>query len=107
MFHCFLQNAQCSMTTLTNPTMSYAELALPLPAPSELWLAKSALDWKSIYLAKNAGVSERAPAIGDLFQDAHLLPSNKSQVDVQFSISIYLHAFWALIFEYQQLRRSA
>lgn len=91
------------MTTLTNPTMSYAELALPLPEPSEMWLAKSAAEWKILYLQRNSGGAGRAPAIGDLFQDAHLLPSNKSRVDVQFSISIYLHAFWALILEYQQL----
>lgn len=102
-FHCFLQNAQCSMTTLTNPTMSYAELALPLPERSELWLAKSALEWKGLCLEKNSGLPERIPALGDLFQDAHLLPSNRSRVDVQLSISIYLHAFWALILEYQQL----
>lgn len=91
------------MATLTNMTMSYAELALPLPEPSELWFAKSAMEWKSLYLAKDSEVPERVPAIADLFQDAHLLPSNKFRVDVQFSISIYLHAFWALILEYQQL----
>lgn len=91
------------MATLTSPAMSYSELALPLPEPSELWLAKSASEWKTLYLAKNSGTAERVPAIGDLFRDAHLLPSNKSRVDVQFSISIYLHAFWALILEFQQL----
>lgn len=90
------------MTTLTNSTMSYSELALPLPEPSELWLARSATEWKQLYLARNLGTG-RAPAIGDLIQDAHLLSSNESRIDVQFSISIYLHAFWALILEYQQL----
>ena len=41
--------------------------------------------------------------MGDLFHDVHLLTRNHGRLDVQYSISIFLHGFWALILEYRQL----
>ncbi|QLI65328.1 Transcription factor 1 [Metarhizium brunneum] len=102
-FHCYLREAQTSMTTLTNPCLSYSELTLPLPEARELWLAKTAQEWKAQYLERNAGLSKRPPSVGDLFHDVHLLTANHARLDVQFSISIFLHGFWALILEYRQL----
>lgn len=91
------------MTTLTNPCLSYSELTLPLPEARELWFAKTAQEWKAQYLERNAGHSKRPPSVGDLFHDVHLLTANHLRLDVQFSISIFLHGFWALILEYRQL----
>lgn len=102
-FHCYLRDAQTSMTALTNPTMSYSELTLPLPEARELWFAKSATEWKSLYLQRQVGQSKRPPSVGDLFHDVHLLPANHQRLDMQLSISIFLHGFWALILEYRHL----
>ncbi|TWU76814.1 hypothetical protein ED733_005703 [Metarhizium rileyi] len=102
-FHCYLREAQLSMTILTNPCLSYSELTLPLPEARELWLANSAQEWKAKYLERNASHSKRPPSVGDLFHDVHLLTANHARMDVQFSISIFLHGFWALILEYRQL----
>ncbi|KAM6526720.1 hypothetical protein FSOLCH5_002809 [Fusarium solani] len=102
-FHCFLRDSQQSMTALTNPVMSYAELTLPLPAAKELWYAKTAKEWKGLYLEREAGQTKRAPSVGDLLYDVNLLPTNRHRVDVQFSTAIYLHAFWALILEFRCL----
>jgi len=60
-FHCYARDAQTSMTTLANPTMSYAELTLPLPESKELWFARTAVEWKQEYLARCAGQSKRPP----------------------------------------------
>ncbi|RWA14639.1 hypothetical protein EKO27_g438 [Xylaria grammica] len=79
-FHCYTRDAQTSMTTLASPTMSYAELTLPLPESKELWFAKTASEWKQEYLGPNY-----------------------RRLDTQYCISIYLHAFWNLIFEWRQL----
>ncbi|KAF9769667.1 hypothetical protein IL306_012898 [Fusarium sp. DS 682] len=102
-FHLFLRDSQQSMTALTNPVMSYAELTLPLPAPKELWYAKTAKDWKDAYLRREAGHVKRAPSVGDLFRDLNLLAENRHRLDVQLSAAIYLQAFWLLILEYRNL----
>ncbi|KJZ79034.1 hypothetical protein HIM_01807 [Hirsutella minnesotensis 3608] len=102
-FHCYVREAQTSMMTLTNPCLSYSELTLPLPEARELWFAKDATEWKSRYLERNGGQNKRPPSVGDLFHDIHLLTQNHTRLDVQYSISIFLHGFWALILEYRQL----
>ncbi|KAL0938789.1 C6 transcription factor [Colletotrichum truncatum] len=103
LFHCFVRDAQTSMTTLTNPSMSYSELTLPLPEAKELWFAKTAAEWKMHYLERTAGQNKRPPSIGDLFRDINLLATTRQRLDLQFAISIYLHGYWALILEYLQL----
>ncbi|KAF5661538.1 putative transcription factor Pig1p [Fusarium heterosporum] len=102
-FHLFLRDSQQSMTTLTNPVMSYAELTLPLPASKELWYAKTANDWKHAYLRREAGEVKRAPSVCDLFRDLNLLAESRHRIDTQFSAAIYLQAFWQLILEYRNL----
>ncbi|ORY66405.1 C6 transcription factor RegA [Pseudomassariella vexata] len=102
-FHCYLRDAQTSMTTLAPPTMSYAELTLPLPESRELWFAKSAAGWKRQWLSRSPGVSKRPPALGDLIRDVNLLTANHQRLDAQYSISVYLHCFWNLILEWRQL----
>lgn len=102
-FHSYIREAQTSMTTLTNPAMTYSELTLPLPDSRQLWFANTAAEWKALYLEKNARESKRAPSVGDLLHDINLLTANRHRLDVQFSTSILLHAFWALILEYRQL----
>ncbi|KAI0456552.1 hypothetical protein F5B21DRAFT_466947 [Xylaria acuta] len=102
-FHCYTRDAQASMTTLASPTMSYAELTLPLPESKELWFAKTAHEWKQEYLMRSAGQTKRPPCLGDLLRDINLLTANHRRLDTQYAISIYLHAFWNLIFEWRQL----
>lgn len=102
-FHCYIRDAQASMTTLASPTMSYAELTLPLPEAKELWFAKSATEWKQEYLTRSARQTKRPPCLGDLLRDIDLLGDNLRRLDTQYAISIYLHAFWNLIFEWRQL----
>ncbi|CAH0026747.1 unnamed protein product [Clonostachys rhizophaga] len=102
-FHCFVRDAQCSMATLTNPTISYAELTLPLPESGELWAATTALEWKTACLQSYTDRNVKAPTVGDVIQDCQLLRSAYRQLDVPFSLSIFMHAFWALILEHRQL----
>src|SRR4051812_20100823 len=102
-FHAYHRDAQTSMTTLTNPAMSYSELTLPLPASRDLWFAKTAEEWKRLYLERDASEAKRAPSVGDLLHDMKLLAANRHRLDVQLALSVFLHAFWALILEYRSL----
>lgn len=102
-YHAFLRDAQVSMTQFNNMSMSYSELTLPLPSSKELWFAKTAEEFKRRYLEAGAGEGKRAPSLGDLLRDINLLTANHRRLDMQFAISVYLHGFWALIWEYRQL----
>ncbi|KAK3694630.1 hypothetical protein B0T22DRAFT_76305 [Podospora appendiculata] len=102
-FHAYLRDAEVSMTQFVNPSISYAELTLPLPCSKELWFARSAEEFKFRYLEAAAAEGKRPPSVGDLFRDVHLLSANHRRLDVQYAISIYLHGFWSLIWEYRQL----
>lgn len=88
---------------LTAPRMSYSELTLPLPESRRLWFARSAQEWQMHYQEINARDSSKLPCLGDLFRDINQLVVNHHRLDVQLAISIYLHGFWTLIWEYRQL----
>ncbi|KAK4672909.1 hypothetical protein QC763_107150 [Podospora pseudopauciseta] len=105
-FHAYLRDAQVSMTQFNNPSMSYAELTLPLPCSKDLWFARTAEEFKIRYLESrtNSEGNKRPPSLGDLFRDINLLATNHHLLDVQYAISIYLHGFWSLIWEYRQLK---
>lgn len=109
-FHTFLREAQVSMTQLVgNPSISYAEMRMPLPGPKGCWFARTKEEWKARMLesseeAVKQGVEgEQVPCLGDLLRDVTLLTKNWMRLDVQFAISIYLHGFWSLVWEYRQL----
>ncbi|KAL7927749.1 hypothetical protein ACQKWADRAFT_317930 [Trichoderma austrokoningii] len=103
-YHCYIREAQLSMTALTNPCMSYSELTLPLPERKELWQAKSASEWKALYLLGTAGQqNSKLPSIADVYRDVRQLAENSTRIDTQLSVSIFLHGFWSMIFEYSQL----
>ncbi|KAK4129576.1 hypothetical protein N657DRAFT_640226 [Parathielavia appendiculata] len=100
-FHAYVRDAQISMTQLNNPSMSYAELTLPLPCSKELWYARSADEFKTRYLEMST--DKRSPSLGDLFRDVGTLHATHRHLDLQFTVSTYLHGFWSLIWEYCQL----
>ncbi len=102
-FHCYLRDAQVSITTLTPPHISYSELTLPLPESRKLWFARTAQEWQMHYLDVAASETKRPPALGDLFREIMLLSANHRRLDLQLAISIYLHGFWTLIWEFRQL----
>ncbi|KAL6833811.1 hypothetical protein J3E69DRAFT_149781 [Trichoderma sp. SZMC 28015] len=102
-FHCYIREAQISMTALTNPCMSYAELTLPLPEQKDLWSAKTASEWKAIYLTRSVGPNSRAPSIADMYRDPRQFADNSTRIDMQLSVSVFLHGFWSMVLEYSQM----
>jgi hypothetical protein len=92
-FHSFIRDAQTSRTTMVNPVISYAELTLSLPCPKQVWMAKTAKEWKAAYLngINKAQSSENALSFQDVLRDLSCLTANQNRVDLQFSALIYLH----------------
>lgn len=78
-------------------------MSLPLPAARELWFAKTAQEWKHHYLELQAGQPSSQLSLGDLLRSPGLLANEQHRLDVQYSISIVLYAFWSLIQDHHRM----
>lgn len=102
-FHVLIHDSEASMSLLTRPLISYAEVSLELPWSLELWRATSARIWREIYLKKAPVLSARLPSLMNCVHDIQPLSKVRDCIDLQFSTSIILHAIWSLVAEYRQL----
>jgi hypothetical protein len=102
-FHTLIHDAQASISLLTRPLISYAEISLEIPYTLALWRAKSAHAWRDIYLSKLPNISSRIPSLMHCVHDIQPLSKVQDCIDLRFSTSIILHAIWSLVSEYRQL----
>ena len=100
----FCHDGQSSMMLHVNPLISYAELELPLPTSRQLWEAKSAIEWKEIYLSAGPLSRERLPSLADLLHDMSQLTIYQGKIDVQMAAFALLYGLFALIREYHRLK---
>ncbi|KAL3471864.1 hypothetical protein BJX99DRAFT_250148 [Aspergillus californicus] len=101
--HLFLHDAQSSLMLNINPLISYADLELPLPTSRPSWEAKSAIEWRNIYLATASPTPgpERLPSLVDVLRD---MSQWQGRIDYQLSGFVILHGLSALINEYHRLK---
>ncbi|KAL2784905.1 hypothetical protein BJX66DRAFT_343579 [Aspergillus keveii] len=99
--HLFLHDAQSSLMLNINPLISYADLELPFPMIRPLWEAKTAVEWRDIYLATSSLGAERLPSLVDVLRD---MSQWQGRIDYQLSGSVILHGMSALINEYHRLK---
>ncbi|RDW83679.1 putative C6 and C2H2 transcription factor RegA-like [Aspergillus mulundensis] len=102
--HLFLHDAQSSLMLNINPLISYADLELPLPMTRALWDAKSASEWRDLYIATaplQSPSPERLPSLVDTLRD---MSAYTGRIDAQLSASVILHGLSALINEYHRLK---
>jgi hypothetical protein len=100
-YHSFVLDSQTSITRNTNPTLSYASMETPLPAPEQLWRAETAVAWKDEVLKRPTPTPP--PSLKELIQDPRLLGTCKDRVEIPFMQSVYLSGMWSVIREYRQL----
>jgi hypothetical protein len=100
-YHSFVLDSQTSITRNTNPTLSYASMETPLPAPEQIWHAETAVAWKDEVLKLSAPTPP--PSLKELIQDPRLLGTCKDRVEIPFMQSIYLSGMWSIVREYRQL----
>ncbi|KUJ14262.1 uncharacterized protein LY89DRAFT_649974 [Mollisia scopiformis] len=103
-FHTLLHDAQASISLLTRPMISYAEMSLELPYSLSLWRARSALEWRDAYLVLTPTISTRLPSLMQSIHDLPSLVSLSPCLDMRFSTSAILHAMWSLVSEYRQVQ---
>ncbi|KAL2886804.1 Zinc finger protein 497 [Ceratocystis lukuohia] len=102
-YHYVIKDAEVSLMATTTPRVSYEELNLPLPESKDLWLAKTATEWKELYLKCWSGQTSKLPSAVDLLKDVSLLTNHIDRLDVQLSMSIYLSGSATLSHQYHQL----
>ena len=103
-FHSFLLDAQISMTMLTNPIISYAELAIPFPESQDLWMAEDAEQWKTLYLGRPGPPPPppqlQHPSLAHFLREPIEVPE---YYDQHFARQIILHGLWGMIWQHSQL----
>ena len=102
-FHTLIHDAQASICLLTRPLVSYAEMSLDLPYSLALWRAKSALEWRDVYLRKLPNISNRLPSLMHCIHDIQPVSLVQDCIDLKFSTLVILHGIWSLVSEYRQL----
>nr|POE87365.1 zinc finger protein klf1 [Quercus suber] len=104
--HLFRHDLEASVSLLSSPLISYAELYLPLPESEALWHAPSAEQWKATYMRSSAPRWERQPSLVDCIQDLDILATKDIGLDQRQASMAVLGAAWRMIWEYRQLDSS-
>ncbi|KAF2152842.1 hypothetical protein K461DRAFT_293162 [Myriangium duriaei CBS 260.36] len=98
-------DSQASISLFTNPNISYAELALPLPHHQALWHASSAIKWRDLYVAREKeGLSPTTipPSILDVLQNLENFVPGTAKFDCSIATEALISAAWGLVREYRQ-----
>ena len=79
------------------PLISFTELKFSLPASRELWLAKSAAEWRDRYISYSASNFTSTVSLMDAMQTPDLLTPHSTLIDTHLSAIAILHGFWGQI----------
>ncbi|SMR57010.1 unnamed protein product [Zymoseptoria tritici ST99CH_3D1] len=101
--HLFRHDLEASVSLLSSPLISYAELYLPLPESENLWHSPSAESWKATYMRNTGPRHERQPSLVDCIQDLDILAVRDIFVDQRQASMAVLGAAWRMIWEFRQL----
>ena len=91
--HLFFHDVHASAALQKPPLTTLTELKFGLPASRELWMTKTATEWREIYLAQVPQVYKKITLI-DLLEDPDLLHTMKGYIDVHLCTTAILHGYW-------------
>ncbi|KDN72417.1 hypothetical protein CSUB01_00100 [Colletotrichum sublineola] len=101
--HMFFHDIQTSIGFCKNPLMSYTELNFSLPASRDLWRARSAEQWRSLYLAKTSAAPDRIiPRVSEVMHCTEILDDFEQLVDTELCYMALLHGYWGQISAYRE-----
>ncbi|PKS08465.1 hypothetical protein jhhlp_004848 [Lomentospora prolificans] len=98
-YRAFITDTQASIALSTNPLISFAEMKTPMPASRRLWLARSAEEWKTVYLTLSQG-----PSAVSLVEYMNKQVEPNDWYDEHFCQLIILCGIWGMFWHYHQLR---
>ncbi|KAJ9271361.1 hypothetical protein DTO212C5_2711 [Paecilomyces variotii] len=98
--HC----VRASLVTHVGAGVTAAEMCLPVPEARELWQAKSASEWKDIYLRLQPSRPPRSPSVSDCLGDPDHCRMSSSLFDKQLLQLSVLYATLSLILQTRDTR---
>lgn len=101
----FIHDVQVSVLRSTNPLISHVELDLPLPFSRKLWDAKTAAQWKSIYLQEVPKTSPPIPSLATSLQDVSYLGRFPRHADFRLAALASVHGISTMITDCNQTHR--
>ncbi|KAH9234959.1 hypothetical protein K456DRAFT_1891453 [Colletotrichum gloeosporioides 23] len=101
--HLFFHDIETSIGFCKNPLMSFTELSFSLPASRDLWRARTAEQWRSIYIAKtNAAPDRTIPRVCEVMHCTEILDDLEQLVDMELCYMALLHGYWGQIGAYRE-----
>jgi hypothetical protein len=100
----FSRDTRSSISLLNQPLISYAELSADLPLSKDLWLAKTATEWKNSYLSMFNEPNERLPSIRSCVDDTSPIFKYQHNIDVQMTLIVIVSCIWRLIWQYREMK---
>lgn len=101
--HLFFHDIETSIGFCKNPLMSFTELSFSLPASRDLWRARTAEQWRSIYIAKTNTASDRTiPRVCEVMHCTEILDDLEQLVDMELCYMALLHGYWGQIGAYRE-----
>ncbi|KAK4942424.1 hypothetical protein LTR10_017871 [Elasticomyces elasticus] len=102
--HLFVRDTETSMSLLNRPIISYAELSLELPFSRDIWLAKTAKEWREVYLDRMSRSQDRLPSLRTCIEDAGPVFKLGNLIDMQMSLKAIISSIWSLIWQYREMK---
>ncbi|PMD39393.1 hypothetical protein L207DRAFT_634003 [Hyaloscypha variabilis F] len=100
--HLFIHDIQASIGLQKPPLISVTELKFLLPAARNLWLAKSATQWRDLFLSSHRKYD--VPAFSDAIHQTNL-HQYSSQADIPLTAIALLHGHWGQIYSLNESKK--
>lgn len=98
----FIHTTQASISYHTSPLVLLPELTFPLPSSKDLWLAKSAEEWKGRFFQKRPISLPSVPRLIDVLHDTTLLDIVHEHIDAEICCTTLLYGYWSQIWSFQE-----
>ncbi|KAJ5905115.1 C6 and C2H2 transcription factor [Penicillium subrubescens] len=103
----FIHDAQASALRSTTPLISHSEFDLPLPFSRKLWNAKTAAEWKAIYIQEVPQCPSTSVSLATILQDITTLSSIPCYVDFQLAALATMNGISKMIADCNRILRDS
>lgn len=103
----FIHDAQTSSLRSTTPLISHTEFDLPLPFSRKLWDAKSAAEWRAIYIEEIPQIPSFSISLSTILRDITTFTSIPYHADIQLAAVVTIYAISNMISDCHRLIRGS
>lgn len=99
----FYKDTRSSMSLLTQPLISYAEVTTSPPCRKGLWDASTALEWKNLYLQSCQGQQVPVQTGRAWMDDSAYVLENQQYFDGDLSLLLITTSIWPRLWQYHEM----